>query len=363
MSNPSGAQPRLFSPLKLRDVKFPNRIAVSPMCQYSAEDGFANDWHLVHLGSRVIGGAGAVIVEATAVEARGRITLADLGIWSDQHIEFLARLSRFAKQHGAVPGIQLAHAGRKASTEAPWLGGHPLPADSGGWQAVAPSAVAFDGYPVPAELSVPEMEKIVKAFAAAAIRARAAGFELVEIHAAHGYLLHEFLSPLSNTRTDEYGGSFGNRIRLTLDVIDAVRGVWPDKLPLFLRISASDWTDGGWTADDSVALAKAVRERGVDLIDCSSGGNTPAARIPVGPGYQVPFADKIRKEAGILTGAVGMITDPQQAEAILTGGAADLIVVAREFLREPYWAIKAAEALGAPPQIPVQYQRAFTTRR
>jgi 2,4-dienoyl-CoA reductase-like NADH-dependent reductase (Old Yellow Enzyme family) len=363
MSNPSGAQARLFLPLKLRDVTFPNRIAVSPMCQYSAEDGFANDWHLVHLGSRVIGGAGTVIVEATAVEARGRITLGDLGIWSDQHIEFLARISRFSKQHGAVPAIQLAHAGRKASTEAPWLGGQPLSADSGAWQAVAPSAVAFDGYPVPAELSVPEIQKIVEAFAAAASRSRAAGFEVVEIHAAHGYLLHEFLSPLSNQRADQYGGSFENRIRLTIEVIDAVRGVWPEKLPLFLRISASDWTDNGWTADDSVALAKVAREHGVDLIDCSSGGNTPAARIPVGPGYQVPFAEQIRREAGIPTGAVGMITDPQQAEAILTAGAADLIVVAREFLREPYWAIKAAEALGTPPHIPVQYQRAFSSRR
>jgi 2,4-dienoyl-CoA reductase-like NADH-dependent reductase (Old Yellow Enzyme family) len=362
MTTTSSGEPRLFTPLTIREVTFPNRIAVSPMCQYSAEDGFANDWHLVHLGSRAIGGAGSVIVEATAVEARGRITPADLGIWSDQHIEFLSRIARFCKLHGSVPGIQLAHAGRKASTEAPWLGGHPLSADAGAWQAVAPSAVAFDGYPAPAELSVDEIGRIVQAFAAGASRARAAGFEFVEIHAAHGYLLHEFLSPLSNKRSDQYGGSFENRIRLTLEVTDAIRGVWAEQLPLFLRISASDWMENGWTVEDSVNLAKVVRGRGVDLIDCSSGGNTPAARIPVGPGYQVPFAERIRKEADIRTGAVGMITEPQQAEAILSSGAADLVIVAREMLREPYWPIKAAEALGAPPHVPVQYQRAFTGR-
>lgn len=362
MITSSTSDVRLFSPLTIRDVTFPNRIAVSPMCQYSAEDGFANDWHLVHLGSRAVGGAGCVIVEATAVEAHGRITPADLGIWSDQHIEFLARIARFCKQHGSVPGIQLAHAGRKASTEAPWLGGHPLTPESGAWQAVGPSPLPFDNYPPPQALTIGEIKSIIDAFAAAAIRARVAGFDFVEIHGAHGYLLHEFFSPLSNRRDDQYGGSFENRIRLTLEVVDAVRGVWPEKLPLFLRISASDWTEDGWTPQDSVELAKAVRPRGVDLIDCSSGGNTPAARIPIGPGYQVPFAEKIRKEANILTGAVGMITDPQQAEAILAAQAADLVIFARELLREPYWPIKAAEALGAPPRVPVQYQRAFTRR-
>ena len=367
MTTTSKAEAHLFSPLTIRNITFPNRITVSPMCQYSAEDGFANDWHLVHLGSRAVGGAGAVMVEATAVEDRGRITLGDLGIWSDQHIEFLARISRFCKQHGSfpggsVPGIQLAHAGRKASTDVPWAGGHPLTSETGAWQAVAPSAIPFDSYPVPAELDPAEIQRIVQAFATATTRARAAGFDFVEIHAAHGYLLHEFLSPLSNHRTDQYGGSFENRIRLTLEVTDAVRGVWPEHLPLFLRISASDWTENGWTIEDSVELAKAVRPKGVDLIDCSSGGNLPAARIPVGPGYQVPFAEKIKREANILTGAVGMITEPLQAEAILAKPAADLVIVAREFLREPYWSIKAAEALGAPPRVPVQYARAFSQK-
>lgn len=334
------------------------------MCQYSAQDGFANDWHLVHLGSRAIGGAGAVIAEATAVEARGRITLADLGIWKDEHVEFLSRISGFCRQHGAVPGIQLAHAGRKASTNAPWLGGRPLRPEEGAWQSVAPSAVPFDSYDVPAALSEAEIGDVVTAFAAAAQRALAAGFEFVEIHGAHGYLLHEFLSPLSNRREDKYGGSLENRMRLTLEVVTAIRRVWPEKLPLFLRISASDWTHDGWTLDDSVALTRAVQPLGVDLIDCSSGGNTPTARIPVGPGYQVPFAEKIRAATGVLTGAVGMITEPQQAEAILKQGCADLVVVARELLREPYWPIKAAEELNSSssPQIPVQYQRAFSRK-
>lgn len=360
MNSSSGAETLLFSPLKIREVTFPNRITVSPMCQYSAEDGFANDWHLVHLGSRAVGGAGSVIVEATAVEARGRITAGDLGIWKDEHIDSLSRIARFCKQHGAVTGIQLAHAGRKASTSAPWLGGKPLSAAEGAWQSVAPSAVPFDGYNVPAELGVSEIQQIVEAFAVAAKRALMAGFDFVEIHAAHGYLLHEFLSPLSNKRQDEYGGSLENRMRLTLEVTAAIRKVWPERNPLFLRLSASDWVENGWTVEESVALTKAAAPLGVDLIDCSSGGNVPAAKIPVGPGYQVPFADKIRKETGVLTGAVGMITEPQQAEAILKQGCADLVIVAREFLREPYWAIKAAEALGVTPKIPVQYQRAFT---
>lgn len=362
MSKSSRAEVRLFSPLTIRGVTIPNRITVSPMCQYSAEDGFANDWHLVHLGSRAIGGAGAVIVEATAIEARGRITPSDLGIWKDEHVEPLARIARFCKQNGSVPGIQLAHAGRKASTVAPWLGGHPLPPDKGAWQTVAPSAVPFGSYPVPRELSVDEIHGIVEAFALAAKRALAAGFEFIEIHGAHGYLLHEFFSPLSNLRADEYGGSFENRSRLVLEVAGAIRRVWPQKLPLFLRISASDWTENGWTIDDSVELVRAVQPHGVDLIDCSSGGNTPKAKIPVGPGYQVHFAEIIRRETGVMTGAVGMITEPQQAEAILQNGAADLVIVAREFLREPYWTIKAAEALSVPPPVPVQYQRAFLSK-
>jgi 2,4-dienoyl-CoA reductase-like NADH-dependent reductase (Old Yellow Enzyme family) len=353
---------RLFSPLTIRGITISNRIAVSPMCQYSAHDGFANDWHLVHLGSRAVGGAGSVMVEATAVEDRGRITPGDLGIWKDEQIEPLARIARFCKQHGSVPGIQLAHAGRKASTEAPWLGGHPLAPDAGSWETVAPSSVPFDGYPAPRQLTVPEIQGVVEAFASAARRALTAGFDFVEIHGAHGYLLHEFLSPLSNRRTDRYGGSLENRMRLTLEVTDAIRRLWPERLPLFLRISASDWSENGWTPENSVELARAVQPRGVDLIDCSSGGNVPSARIPIGPGYQVSFAQMVRRETGILTGAVGMITEPQQAEAILQCGAADLIIVARELLREPYWPIKAAEALGVPPQVPVQYGRAFSAK-
>lgn len=330
------------------------------MCQYSAEDGFANDWHLVHLGSRVIGGAGTVIVEATAVEDRGRISPGDLGLWSDPHIEPLARIARFARQHGSVPAIQLAHAGRKASTAAPWLGGKPLPEAQDGWQPVAPSAIPFDaGYSVPSELSVSEIHSIVQAFAAAARRSLDAGFEIIELHGAHGYLMNEFLSPLSNRRTDEYGGTFENRIRFALEVIAAVRKQWPERLPLFLRISATDYAEGGWTIEDSVRLARAVTPLGVDLVDCSSGGLVPHVRIPVSPGYQVPFARQVRRDAGIPTGAVGMITDPKQAEEILESQSADLVILAREFLREPYWPVKAAEALGADYAVPVQYQRAF----
>jgi 2,4-dienoyl-CoA reductase-like NADH-dependent reductase (Old Yellow Enzyme family) len=330
------------------------------MCQYSCVDGFANDWHLVHLGSRAVGGAAAVMVEATAVEAIGRISPADMGIWKDQHIEPLARIARFLKQQGAAPGIQIAHAGRKASTDAPWRGGRPLTVEQEGWEPVAPSALAFaDGHPVPRELTVSEIGGIVAAFARAAQRAFDAGFEALELHNAHGYLAHEFLSPLSNTRTDRYGGSLENRMRFSLETIDAVRAVWPERLPLFLRISATDWTPGGWTDDDSVALATAARERGVDLIDCSSGGNVPHAKIPLKPGYQVPFAAKIRREAGILTGAVGMITGATQADQIIRGGEADVVLLAREFLREPYWAQKAAKELGAPAHVAEQYARAF----
>jgi 2,4-dienoyl-CoA reductase-like NADH-dependent reductase (Old Yellow Enzyme family) len=350
----------LFDPLQIRDIKFRNRILVSPMCQYSCVDGFANDWHLVHLGSRAVGGAGAVIVEATAVEAIGRISPADMGIWKNHQIEPLARIARFLKQQGAVPGIQLAHAGRKASTDVPWQGGRPLTADQEGWEPVAPSPLAFaDGYPVPRELTVPEIQAIVQAFADAAQRALHAGFQLLELHAAHGYLAHEFLSPLSNRRTDEYGGSLENRLRFPLEVISAARAVWPQGLPIFLRISATDWTPGGWTDDDSVQLAKAAKLRGVDLIDCSSGGNVAKATIPVQPGYQVPFAAKIRREAGILTGAVGMITEVAQAEGIIRGGEADVVLLAREFLRQPYWPLNAAKELGVKVNVAEQYLRAF----
>ena len=350
----------LFDPLQIRDIKFRNRILVSPMCQYSSVEGFANDWHLVHLGSRAVGGAGAVIVEATAVEAIGRISPGDMGIWKDHHIEPLARIARFLKQQGAVPGIQLAHAGRKASTDVPWRGGRPLTVDQEGWEPVAPSALAFaDSYPVPRELTVPEIRGIVQAFSDAAQRALHAGFELLELHAAHGYLAHEFLSPLSNRRTDEYGGSLENRMRFPLEVISTVRAIWPQCLPLFLRISATDWTPGGWTDDDSVELAKAAKQRGVDLIDCSSGGNVAKATIPVKPGYQVSFAAKIRSEAEILTGAVGMITEAAQAEEIIRGREADVVLLAREFLREPYWPLNAAKELGVKVNVAEQYLRAF----
>jgi len=352
---------RLFEPLQIRDVLLQNRAVVSPMCQYSAEGGFANDWHLVHLGSRAVGGAGLVIVEATAVEDRGRITPSDLGIWTDQHIEPLARITRFIKKHSAsVSGIQLAHAGRKASTDAPWRGGKPVAESDGGWKAVAPSPIPFsDGDAPPAELSVQEIRAVVESFQAAARRALQAGFEIVEIHGAHGYLLHEFLSPLSNKRSDEYGGPFENRTRIVVEVVKAVRAVWPERLPLFLRISATDWVENGWDPDQSVELARLVKPLGVDLIDCSSGALVPKARIPAKPGFQVPFAERIKKEAGILTGAVGLITDPQQAEDIVRNEQADLVFLARELLRDPYWPIHAAEILGGTVNIPDQYARAF----
>ncbi len=359
-ANDDRTGPHLFRPMTLRSVTLRNRIVVSPMCQYSADDGFANDWHLVHLGSRAVGGAGVVVVEATAVEARGRITTGDLGIWTDQHIEPLARIARFLKSQGAVAAIQLAHAGRKASTAVPWLGGRPILEGEDAWQPVAPSAIPFaDGYAVPRELSRADIREIVSQFRSAARRSLDAGFQIVEIHAAHGYLLHEFFSPLSNQRSDEYGGSFANRVRLTLEIVEAVREVWPENLPIFLRISATDWIEGGWTAEDSVALSRLAQPLGVDLIDCSSGGNAAHAHIPVGPGYQAPFAAQIRRDTGVATAAVGMITDPQQAEGLLANGDADLVILAREFLREPYWPFKAAEALGVERIVPAQYQRAF----
>lgn len=350
----------LFTPLKIRDINFRNRIAVSPMCEYSSHDGFARDWHLVHLGSRAVGGAALVLTEAAAVEPQGRITPADLGIWKDEHIDKLAQIAAFIKEQGAVPGIQLAHAGRKASCRVPWEGGAPIPAEQGGWQTLAPSPVPFrSGNPVPAELSTAQIRMIVQAFGAATRRALAAGFEVVEIHAAHGYLLHEFYSPLSNQRTDDYGGSFENRIRLTLEVAETVRSILPVHLPLFVRISATDWKEGGWTLDDSVKLAEDLRSRGVDLIDCSSGGLIPDAKVIVGPAYQVPFAERIRRETNVLTGAVGLITDAQQADRVIRSAQADIVLLARQMLRDPYWPLHAAQALKVELQPPVQYQRAF----
>lgn len=351
----------LFSPLTLRSVTLRSRIVVSPMCEYSSADGFANDWHLVHLGSRAVGGAGAVLTEAAAVTADGRISPADLGIYRDEHVEMLGRIFRFVEQHGAVPGMQLAHAGRKASTAEPWTGGDPVPPEDGGWRPIwAPSAIAFrDGWQTPHALTLAGIKDIVAAFAAAAGRLLDAGGKIAEIHAAHGYLLHEFLSPLTNQRDDEYGGSFANRTRIVGEVVGAVRAVWPDRLPLFVRVSATDWIDGGWTLEDSVALATRLKTEGVDLIDCSSGGNVPHATIPIAPGYQVPFAERIRREAAIMTGAVGMITDAHQAETILQKEHADLIIIARQLLRDPYWPLHAAQALGDVPDVPVQYLRAF----
>ena len=351
----------MFSPLKIRDVVFRNRIAVSPMCQYSSEDGFASDWHLVHLGSRAVGGAGLVMAEATAVEARGRISAGDLGIWKDEHVAPLRRIAAFIRGQGAVAGIQLAHAGRKASTNVPWeKKGSFVSESEGGWPTVAPSPIPFrDADTPPAELTGEAISGITDAFAAAARRALAAGFEVAEIHAAHGYLLHQFLSPLSNQRRDEYGGPFENRIRMLLEVTKAVRNAWPETLPLFVRISASDWVSGGWSADDSVRLARQLKPLGVDLVDCSSGGIVPYAKIETGPGYQVPFAERIRHEAGIQTGAVGMIADPLQADRIIREGRADLTLLARAFLREPYFALRAAKTLGSAAVPPVQYGRAF----
>jgi 2,4-dienoyl-CoA reductase-like NADH-dependent reductase (Old Yellow Enzyme family) len=330
------------------------------MCQYSSEDGFANDWHLVHLGSRAIGGAGLVTMEATAVEARGRISPWDHGIWKDEHIEFLSRIAAFLKQHGAVAGIQLAHAGRKASTRRPWEGGTVIPESEGGWQAVAPSAIPFrPGDPAPAELSKDEIRALVNAFTEAARRALRAGFQAIELHGAHGYLMHEFFSPLSNRRQDEYGGSFENRIRFGLEIVEAVRATWPDEFPLLLRISSTDWVDGGWSIEDSVELARRVKPIGVDLIDCSSGGSSLEQKIPMAPGYQVPFAERIRREVAIPTGAVGLITEARQADDIVRSGQADLVLLAREFLRDPYFPLHAAQELGLKPEAPTQYLRAW----
>lgn len=349
----------LFTPLTFRSITFPNRIFVSPMCQYSSEDGMPNDWHLVHLGSRAVGGAGLVIVEASGVSPEGRITAWDSGIWSEAHADAFRPIVDFIHARGSVAGIQIAHAGRKASTDKPWRGGRPITEGPDSWTTLAPSPIPFrEGEPVPHALTRDGIDEVVEQFAQAARLALRAGFRVVEIHAAHGYLLHEFLSPLCNVRDDEYGGTLENRMRLVLRVTRAVREAWPAELPLFVRISASDWAEGGWTLADSIELAKELGPLGVDLIDCSSGGAVPHAKIEVGPGYQVPFARAIRAEAGIPTGAVGLITTAQQAEEIVSGGAADAVLLARQFLRDPYFAMHAANELGADVAWPEQYGRA-----
>lgn len=351
--------PALFTPLTLRALTLKNRIAVSPMCQYSCQDGFASDWHLVHLGSRAVGGAALVIAEATAVEARGRISPACVGIWRDEHIPPLARIVAFIHSQGAAAGLQLAHAGRKASTLPPWAGRRPLSPAEGGWEVVAPSPLPFDtGHPVPRALSVAEIGALVAAFARAAERAAEAGFDFLEVHAAHGYLIHQFNSPLTNHRDDAYGGSFANRTRFCREVVAAVRRVWPAERPLSVRLSCTDWVEGGWDLAQTVALARELKALGVDLIDCSSGGTVPYQQIVEAPGYQAPFAAAVRREAGVPTAAVGLITEPHQANAIIADGQADLVLLAREFLREPYWPLKAARALGCDVVWPVQYERA-----
>jgi len=362
MSLSNDPSAHLFAPLQLRDVRLRNRIGVSPMCQYSSVDGFANDWHLVHLGSRAVGGAALVITEATAVLPEGRISPEDLGIWKDDHIEMLARIFRFIEEQGAVPGMQLAHAGRKASTAAPWkTGEHVVAEKDGGWRPIfAPSPLPFSPKDiVPQELDHAGITRVVQAFADASRRALQAGAKVIEIHAAHGYLLHSFLSPLSNQRTDEYGGSFENRTRALREVVIAIRAVWPERLPLFVRLSATDWVEGGWDVDQSVALAQQLKTLEVDLIDCSSGGLVPGAKIPVGPGYQVPFAERIRTEASIATAAVGMIITAEQADQIIRTGQADLVFLARELLRDPNWPIHAALRLKQELHVADQYRRAF----
>ncbi len=351
--------PTLFESFTSRGLTLPHRIVVSPMCEYSSDDGFANDWHLVHLGSRAVGGAALVFTEATAVTAEGRISPQDLGIYKDAHVEMLQRIVRFVHAQGSAAGMQLAHAGRKGSTQRPWEGHSAVAPERGGWIPVAPSAEPFsDTYPVPRPLATQEIAGIVDAFRDAAIRAHNAGFDLIELHGAHGYLIHEFLSPLTNTRTDQYGGSFDNRIRLCLEIVDAVREVWPDRSPVWLRISATDWVAGGWDVAEAVELARRVRARGVDLIDCSSGGLALHQQIAIGPGYQVPFAERIRREADIATGAVGLITTARQADDIIREGKADCVLIARELLRDPYFPLHAAHELGVKLPWPAQYLRA-----
>jgi 2,4-dienoyl-CoA reductase-like NADH-dependent reductase (Old Yellow Enzyme family) len=349
----------LFSPLTIKEITFRNRIVISPMCEYSSVDGFANDWHLVHLGSRAVGGAALIIQEATAVSAEGRISPDDMGIWKDEHIEKLKQIVTFIHQQGAVAGIQLAHAGRKASWASPWKGGKQIKLKDGGWKAVAPSAIAFnDADEAPEALDKNGIRKVINDFSTAAQRALKTGYKVIEIHGAHGYLINEFLSPLSNQRMDEYGGSFENRIRLLLEIVEAVQSVWPKTLPLFVRISATDWAEGGWNIDESVQLSAILKNKEVDLIDCSSGGVVPHVKIPVAAGYQVPFADRIKKETGLLTGAVGLITDAKQAEEILADNKADLIIIARQALRDPYFPLHAAKELGHDIPWPPQYLRA-----
>ena len=351
----------LFEPLRLRGALLRNRIFVSPMCMYSAEDGVPNDWHLVHLGSRAVGGAALVMAEATGVSPEGRISLGDTGLWNGLQVDAFRRITRFVTARGAVPGLQLAHAGRKASTHVPWKGGRALATEEGAWTTLGPSPVPFDaGSPPPREMSLLDMDRVTGEFASAAVRADDAGFRVVEVHAAHGYLLHEFLSPLSNKRTDDFGGSLEGRMRFPLRVVRAVREAFPEGGPVLVRISATDWADGGWDLAQSIEFSKRLKAEGVDLVDCSSGGLVPYAKVEVGPGYQVSFAEAIRRDAGIPTAAVGMITEPRQAEEILRSGKADVIVMARAFLRDPYWAIHAAKELGAEVDWPVQYGRVKT---
>ena len=349
----------LFTPLSLRELIIRNRIFVSPMCQYSSKEGMPSDWHMVHLGSRAVGGAGLVMVEATAVAPQGRISPDDSGIWSSEHAKAFAPIAKFIQERGAVPAIQLAHAGRKASTDLPWKGSGPLDAKNRGWQTIAPSALPFAaGHPVPREATTQDLEIVLGHFASAARRSIEAGFQVVEIHMAHGYLLHEFLSPLSNRRTDDFGGSLENRCRFPLRVARAVRDIWPEHLPVFVRVSASDWIEGGWDLEQTMDLARGLKGIGIDLIDCSSGGLLPEGAPPFGPGFQTPFATAIRRELNIPTGAVGFITDPVQAEQIVATGLADAVLLAREMLRDPYWPLHAAKALGADISWPVQYERA-----
>ena len=355
--------PHLFDSFTLRGVTLRNRIGMSPMCQYSAVDGFANDWHLTHYGARSVGGAGLILIEATAVEERGRITPYDLGLWDDAQIEPLARIVRFLKQHGAVPGIQIAHAGRKASTHRPWgapASGAILADDPSGWQTVGPSPLPFKaGYSTPQVLSIEGIQAIQDAFATAARRALAAGFEWLEIHGAHGYLLHSFYSPLANQRTDAYGGSFENRTRFLLETSSKVRQVWPEHLPLAVRLSCTDWVENGWNSADTVILAQRLKTVGVDLIDCSSGGNTPNPPAVIGPGYQAPFAEAVRREADMAAAAVGLITTPEHADEMILNGRADIVLLGRGLLRTPYWPLHAAQVLKQPGPVPVQYLRAF----
>ena len=350
---------KLLSPITIKEITLKNRITISPMCQYAAVDGFANDWHLVHYGSRAVGGAALIIQEATAVSPEGRITPADMGLYKEEHIEKLQSITSFIHEQGAVAGIQLAHAGRKASCATPSEGSKQLKEEEGGWTTVSSSTIAFNPEDdSPQALDANGIQKVIADFKTATQRAFQSGYQLIEIHAAHGYLIHQFLSPLSNQRTDNYGGSFENRIRLLLEIVKAVQTVWPSNLPLFVRISATDWVDGGWNIDEAVELSKILKEQGVDLIDCSSGGLVPFAKIPVEPGFQVAFAERIKKETGILTGAVGLITEVQQAEDILENNRADLILIARASLRDPHFALHAAKVLEDDITWPLQYQRA-----